>query len=74
MEENAASADIKLNQKEVKKLDEILDTIEMSEVFGGSRVKLRTGVFRIREKEDVQYAPKLYCNNEVALYIRVKTR
>ena len=39
MEENAASADIKLSQEEVRKLDEILDTIEMSEVFGGSRVK-----------------------------------
>ena len=39
MEENAASADIKLSQEEVRKLDEILDTREMSEVFGGSRVK-----------------------------------
>lgn len=39
MEENAASTDIKLSQEEVRKLDEILDTIEMSEVFGGSRVK-----------------------------------
>ncbi len=39
MEENAASAGIKLSPEEVAKLDKILDTIEMSEVFGGSRVK-----------------------------------
>lgn len=39
MKENAASADIKLSKAEVSKLDAILDTIEMSEVFGGSRVK-----------------------------------
>ncbi len=39
MEENAASATIKLSQEEVAKLDKILDTIEMSEVFGGSKVK-----------------------------------
>ncbi len=39
MEENAAAADIKLCKEEVDRLDKILDTIEMSEVFGGSKVK-----------------------------------
>ncbi len=38
MEENAASADIKLTKEEVAELDRMLDTIEMSEVFGGSKI------------------------------------
>ncbi|MDO4615832.1 MAG: aldo/keto reductase [Lachnospiraceae bacterium] len=39
MEENAGSAEIKLSIEEVTKLDQMLDTIGMSEVFGGSKVK-----------------------------------
>ncbi len=39
MEENAASAGIKLTAEEVNHLDNLLDTIGMSEVFGGSRIK-----------------------------------
>ena len=34
MQENAGAADIKLSQKEVKALDDALDTMEMSAVFG----------------------------------------
>ncbi len=38
MQENAESANIKLTKDEVAKLDTALDTMEMSEVFGGSKV------------------------------------
>lgn len=36
--ENAQAADIKLTEDEVRSLDHMLDTIPMSEVFGGSKV------------------------------------
>lgn len=39
LEENARSAEIRLTKEEVKELDTMLDTIPMSEVFGGSRIK-----------------------------------
>ncbi|MDO4619436.1 MAG: aldo/keto reductase [Lachnospiraceae bacterium] len=39
MEENAESANIKLSADEVAKLDDMLDTIGMSEVFGGSKIR-----------------------------------
>lgn len=39
LEENARSAEIRLTEEEVKELDTMLDTIPMSEVFGGSRIK-----------------------------------
>ena len=38
LKENAGAADIKLSAEEVKALDDALDRIEMSEVFGGSRI------------------------------------
>ncbi len=38
MEENAASAEITLSTEEVEKLDDLLGTIGMSEVFGGSKI------------------------------------
>ncbi len=38
MQENAGAADIILNEKELSELDAALDTIEMSEVFGGSKI------------------------------------
>lgn len=38
MKENALAADIRLTDSEVKALDDALDGMEMSEVFGGSRV------------------------------------
>lgn len=38
LKENAGSADIQLTKKEVSALDETLSTIEMSEVFGGSKI------------------------------------
>ena len=37
--ENAKAADIVLTPQEVEDLDKILDTVPMSEVFGGSRIK-----------------------------------
>lgn len=37
--ENAQAAEVKLEEQEVKELDRMLDTVPMSEVFGGSRVK-----------------------------------
>lgn len=37
--ENALAADIELTEKEIGVLDQMLDTIEMSEVFGGTRVQ-----------------------------------
>lgn len=38
MAENAGAADILLTKAQVKELDEALDSMEMSEVFGGSRM------------------------------------
>ncbi|BBF42711.1 aldo-keto reductase [Lachnospiraceae bacterium KM106-2] len=38
MLENAKSSEVKLSVSEVKKLDEMLDKIPMSEVFGGSKI------------------------------------
>ncbi len=38
MKENAGAADVALSQKEVEELDAALETMEMSEVFGGSRI------------------------------------
>lgn len=37
MQENLGAADIKLTENEVKELDKLLDTISMSEVFGGTK-------------------------------------
>ena len=36
--ENAQAADVELSEAEVRKIDEMLDKIPMSEVFGGSKV------------------------------------
>lgn len=36
--ENAGSAEIELSKEEIKKLDKALDNMEMSEVFGGSKI------------------------------------
>lgn len=36
--ENAGSAEIELSKEEIKKLDEALDNMEISEVFGGSKI------------------------------------
>ncbi len=38
LKENGAAADVLLNDVEVKKIDEALEAMEMSEVFGGSKV------------------------------------
>lgn len=38
MVENAKSSEVYLSESEVKKLDEMLDKIPMSEVFGGSKI------------------------------------
>lgn len=38
MKENAAAADIKLTEDEVSKLDMALNSMNMSEVFGGSKI------------------------------------
>lgn len=37
--ENAQAAEVKLEEQEVKELDRMLDTVPMSEVFGGARVE-----------------------------------
>lgn len=39
LEENMESADIKLTQDEVKSIDEMLDHMPMSQVFGGSKIQ-----------------------------------
>lgn len=39
IEDNIAAADIKMSQEEVAEIDNTLDKIPMSEVFGGSRIK-----------------------------------
>lgn len=38
------AADIKLSAKEVKSLDAVLDNMEMSDVFGGSKLLPEKGV------------------------------
>ncbi|MCM1222946.1 MAG: aldo/keto reductase [Lachnospiraceae bacterium] len=38
MQENMAAADVKLSAEDVRTLDEALGRMEMSEVFGGSRM------------------------------------
>ena len=37
--ENAQAADVELTEQEVKDLDQMLDTVPMSGVFGGSKVE-----------------------------------
>lgn len=39
LKENAGAADIKLTAEEIAVLDKQLDSMEMSEVFGGTRIK-----------------------------------
>ena len=39
LEENMKAADVKLTQAEVKKIDEMLEKIPMSQVFGGSGIQ-----------------------------------
>ncbi len=39
IEDNIAAADIKMSQEEVAEIDNTLDKIPMSEVFGGSKIK-----------------------------------
>lgn len=39
LEENMKAADIKLSKEEVEIMDQMLDTIPMSDVFGGSKIK-----------------------------------
>lgn len=41
LQENARAAEIKLTTDEVKQLDDALDNMEMSEVFGGSKLIVR---------------------------------
>ena len=38
MKENIGAADITLSEEEIAKIDKALDTMEMSEVFGGSKI------------------------------------
>lgn len=38
LKENAGSSEIILTHEEIKRLDDALDNIEMSEVFGGSKI------------------------------------
>ena len=38
LEENAGSANIEMTADELKRIDTALDGIEMSEVFGGSKI------------------------------------
>ena len=42
MKENASADDIILSQQEIDKIDEILDHMEMSEVFGSSKISPKT--------------------------------
>lgn len=41
LKENAGAAQIKLTEKEIETLDKQLDTMEMSDVFGGTNCKSR---------------------------------
>lgn len=44
LEENAGAADVKLTVREVRALDDALDAMEMSEVFGGTKVVVKKGI------------------------------
>lgn len=46
MEENAKAAEILLTTDQVNELDKALDTMEMSEVFGGTRMKTENNKWR----------------------------
>lgn len=39
LEENMKAADIKLSKEEVETIDQMLEMIPMSDVFGGSKIK-----------------------------------
>ena len=39
LEENLKAAEIKLTQDEVKEIDAMLESIPMSQVFGGSKIQ-----------------------------------
>lgn len=39
LEENMKASEIKLTKDEVKAIDEMLDNIPMSQVFGGSKIQ-----------------------------------
>ncbi len=39
LEENLKSAEVKLTKKEVDEIDEMLDKLPMSQVFGGSKIE-----------------------------------
>lgn len=39
LQENAGAADVEFTPEEVRSIDEALDVMEMSEVFGGLKVK-----------------------------------
>ena len=41
LKENAGAADVLLTKEEVKKLDDALEALEMSEVFGGTKISER---------------------------------
>ena len=38
LEENLGAADIELTTEEIKKIDDALDNMEMSDVYGGTKV------------------------------------
>lgn len=42
LKENAGASDVRLSQKEIDNIDRTLDTIPMSEVFGGSKILSNT--------------------------------
>ena len=39
LEENMKAAEVRLSEEEVRQIDQMLDTIPMSQVFGGSKIK-----------------------------------
>lgn len=51
LRENAGAADVKLTVKEIEVLDQQLDTMEMSDVFGGTNCKSRFADSKIKNVE-----------------------
>lgn len=53
LEENMKASEIVLTTEEVRKIDEMLDEMPMSAVFGGSKIKSRRLRMKTKKKEDL---------------------
>lgn len=50
LEENMKASEIKLTKDEVKAIDEMLDSIPMSQVFGGSKIQKNSSLIFLQSR------------------------